>query len=357
MSPSAGRKGHFARCMSMADTSRPEVSIHPQSRTHLLRIKLRLYQRAMPSPLEENVARPMEVRIYECAPVRSCRSENGWEERFLRSQRIECNRSSSTRGVWVDPGPVVFNKPLVVALQPFASRAYQTLDDLVEEMRHGNYLITDFRKLVGTISNVRQVMPLLGDHVLEDHRGEAILVRRLASGLHESIWLVDEEVMIDLLQFELVTPCADRKSSSYPIVYQRGPHTPESLPKRAARRLHNREAFRERWRVFQETGEFPPAQPLDWPPASESEGSRPSKRRPAKKPRPSISTAHDHDGKPITEQDIEREHNRVPPRGMPRDLIPDVNDDCPDEEFERLMLIEQIKFRRRVEAVKRLRLG
>lgn len=286
----------------------------------------------------------MEVRIYECEPeTRYCLGENGWEDRHLARQRVECNWSGSTRAVWMAPGPVVFKKPLAVALRPFADRPYQTLDDLVVDLRRGNYLITDFRMVAGTVGSVKHALSLLDDHILEGHRGELILVRRLTAALHDSIWMVEDDVVKDLIRFKLVTAGCH----TYPIVYRCGPHTLLTLSKREARHLHNCEDLRERLRIYRATGQMPSAAAPST--AGQSARLRTLKTRKAKVAVPN-PVAHDHAGNPITEQDIARESIRVPPRGMPGSLIPEVGEDCPDDEFERLMLIEQIRFRRRSEA-------
>lgn len=73
--------------------------------------------------------------------------------------------------------------------------------------------------------------------------------------------------------------------------------------------------------------------------------------RPSRRFTPDDVMGHHDDGDPITWKEVTMESGRMPPRGMPRDIDIVVPANCADDEWDRLLLVEQIKFRRKLEAV------
>lgn len=62
---------------------------------------------------------------------------------------------------------------------------------------------------------------------------------------------------------------------------------------------------------------------------------------------PDAIMAYDDDGHPITGRDLTNESTRMPPLGMPRDIAVNVPHNVDDNQWERIILIEQIRFRRK----------
>lgn len=293
-----------------------------------------------------------EVRFYPGVP--SVEGVNFEFKRFLGQQepkpdRVECNSSISIQAKWTDPGPVRFGFAFKM-LQPFADRHYQTLDELGADLLRAGIPLIDLRKTVGFVRDVDHFMELLETHSLERYRDEITFIRRHPDGTHDDIWMLTETAFDPLRLYKVIrratAHCTKRQAwirgtvslddlKGFPAKWIRdafGPPPPPPSPPPVLARLPER----------------PPelkVLPLVLPsPAVE--------RRPPRTRSPVVDVspvvAEDYDGNPITELEISRERTRTVPRNMPPNLIPDAPDDCPDRVWEKLMLIEQIRFRRQV---------
>ncbi|MCV9964780.1 hypothetical protein OIU34_23085 [Pararhizobium sp. BT-229] len=217
--------------------------------------------------------------------------------------------------------------------------------------------------------------------MVETLNGEIIILRRFPGGTHEGVWQLDEDVFGILRRSKLVSRCKTAKYGNCGRqVFEWGPRTFETISDYHRYLLaRTMEQVREKQRLAVETPPAAPNQPsasraaapLDasirrtnvFPfPAPTPEGgtkafapplvpwSGRTHRRLKNPVDPSSVAAYDDDGKPILESEVARERTRTVPRNMPTNLIPDAPDGCSDDEWERLMLIEQIKYRRRVSA-------
>ncbi|MCV9964781.1 hypothetical protein OIU34_23090 [Pararhizobium sp. BT-229] len=298
-----------------------------------------------------------EVRFYPGAP--SVQGVNFEINRFLgreepRPDRVECNGSTSTQARWIDPGPVRFGFAFKI-LQPFAERHYRTLDELGADLVRAGIPLIDLRKTAGFVRDGDHFMELLETHSLEQFRDEITFIRRNADGTHDDIWLLREAVFNPLRWYKLIRRATHRTKRQVWI--------------RGAVSLGDLKGFPSEW-IRGEFGPPPVPRPSPTPSAppivvesvpekaTEQADMRPPPFLSVVEPSPkrrrtpvvdvSPVVAEDDDGNPITELEIMREGNRTVPRNMPRNLIPAAPKGSSDRKWERLMLIEQIRYRRRV---------
>ncbi|MDW9481279.1 hypothetical protein GOB57_21780 [Sinorhizobium meliloti] len=189
---------------------------------------------------------------------------------------------------------------------------------------------------------------LLQTHCIETFCSETILIERHVDGNHGDIWEIRKYDLQKLVRSKLVhrrsAPSHARQVfglGSVSIRELRGSVRRLLRPPELQSPPAPSEASPSRIGGYQRnTGNLvalvPARKNLQKPPASR-EGH-------------SAIVGHDDQGNPITELEVTREGNRAVPRNMPVNLIPDAPEGCSDKEWERLMLIEQIRFRRRMDA-------
>jgi hypothetical protein len=233
-----------------------------------------------------------------------------------RTEVVYSNTSPATRATWSPPGPVAFNTPIIKMLQPLAEMGIQTLDALADEMLDRSVLVTDLRKCIGRVDDLERARELLFDSTLESFREAHIAIKRRPDGGHGDLWQLGGDTVRALKSAGMLKSMRDIKYGS------------------AARKVF----------ILKDGG-------LDG-----KSGERYFRDlAPGFEGNPVVAT--DHFGEPITERDIALEINRMVPQGMPPDLVPDAPANCSDKEWDRLMLIEQIKFRRSVDAKRSVKAG
>lgn len=296
-----------------------------------------------------------EVRFYLGVP--SVEGANFEARRFLgreepKPDRVECNSSVSTQAKWNDPGPVRFGYAFKM-LQPFVDKNYRTLDELGADLLRAGIPLIDLRKTVGFVRDGDHFKKLLETHSLERYRDEITFIRRHPDGTHDDIWLLAQKAFDPLRWYKVI-----RRATAH--------STRRQAWVKGAVSLDDLNGFSSKW-IREAFGPPPPSPPqipttqLPEPPPErmpEPEVFRlalpPSdvrlRLRPPRSPVVDVTpvVAEDLEGNPITELEISRERTRTVPRNMPPNLIPDALDDCSDRVWEKLMLIEQIRFRRQM---------
>jgi hypothetical protein len=297
-----------------------------------------------------------EVRFYPGRPTAEgvYFNANRWvSSAGQRPDRVECNSSTSSQATWISPGPVKFAYHFKI-LQPFSDRRYETLDELGDELRRGGVPVIDLRKTVGTVRDVGHFAELIKNHELTRFEDEVIFIRRETDGTHGDIWQLPEQAFRSLFYYRSIqaTVTGRRKRMSYTLgmrpldelpTWMRGPFKPPIAKEcRVTERLDPGPSSEPMELIPQE--QFPPLTGPEFPPIPKK----------ARSPRidDTATIARDDRGAAITELEVRREATRTVPRNMPRDLIPEVPDGCSDREWERAMLIEQIRYRRRASAAK-----
>lgn len=331
----------------------------------------------------ELMARQVEVRVFDERAERMFQQRHhfhfdvrhNWAA-YPGQQRIEINGLRGPTltyypGKPIDFGPEKYVQPK--SLQPFYRNRYDNVDQLLPDMLVEGYFITDYRRLSGAFTHYSDVLPKIAQgYVVESYRGQVILVKRELGTFHGDIWIVDFDVVRALKHRKLLKRddalkhgCGHRK------VYRQGEATLETLPvqqrvllderqcwitrglEQAAARLREEQENKARQQVEGlEGARCPsPAQPLhadvvmrSWFPKIEAPA---FKKAPRAQPISADTIlAYDHNGTAITSKEVVAEGRKTPPKGLPADLMPDAPEDCSDEQWERLMLIEQVKFRR-----------
>lgn len=285
-------------------------------------------------------------------------------------ESVECSGPSRERACRRARGPVVFCTPVVRLLQPFMDTRYDDLDGLARDLHASGIPLTDMRRAVGVITDVERLLEMLKTNTIENFKGEVILIDRHPNGTHEDIWQIREGAFRWLRWTKMI-----RRKTPYHVlrqVFGLGDRPLDDLPD-IQRDIIRSELNPLKPKVppssvplgrgfvtitpSQPTlPTFPPLPaPLDQSsvPAAERSQPRMPFRKPPGEPKrshapvPNCPLAYDDDGGSITELDVTRERNRLVPRNMPANLIPDAPEGCSDKEWEKLMLVEQIKFRRR----------
>jgi hypothetical protein len=260
---------------------------------------------------------------------------------------VECNGGRNAEATWQAPGPVRFSRFPRKALQPFASQEYETLDALAIDIMNARISLIDQRE-IRRVRDFEHFSNLLQTHKLERFRSETIFIKRRQDGSHEDIWQLPEDVFKPMLWNRLIKVSRDRNRQTYVAT---------------SKTLDDLSEFGKNWIV----GSFSPKPVaakiesqaavtvptvITFPPEV-SAIERITEPRPPKAREPRVDTSavftYDDIGNPITELDLTRESTRTVPRNMPTNLIPEVPDGCSDDDWEKLMLAEQIKFRRRTE--------
>lgn len=284
------------------------------------------------------------------------------------TERLECGNRNSTRLTLYAGKPVDFGKLPIKPLLPFSQNRYESFDTLAADMLAAGYLITDYRKMDGHLDDYREIAPLLEDHHIETYKGQRILIKRDANGAHDTLWAISRDLMWDLERSRLVKLDRFNKYVRYSRrVHVAGQFSLETLPEQKLDWLEhsriaaiNEAARREQQRIDEEARKEAEAHkahaPVPTTPSYVMESWGPGRiKAPAfqkhrAQPRsPDEILGHDHQNNPITFKEVLQEGRRTPPRGLPKDLTPDAPDDCSDEQWEHLMLVEQIKFRRLAE--------
>ncbi len=331
-----------------------------------------------------------EVRFYPAVPREGVvwYQSNRWFESNRRDERraeghrgqndrMEFDGGYRTRATWNGFGPVRFPNPNIKLLLPVAGRRFANFEELGDALRDVGYLVTDLRKTLGRVADPHTAMALLADRVVETFNREIIIIKRFVDGTHEGIWQLDDDVFETLRRSKLVRRYSTAKYGNFGRhVYEWGPRTFETISDYNRIILaHTMERVRSKQRQARET---PPEAASGRPeksdvsmhrknvvafPVSREEGgsatafaptlvpwSGRTQRRSKNPVAASSVAAHDDNGEPILEIEVTREQTRTVPRNMPTNLIPEAPDGCSDDEWERLMLIEQIKHRRRMAA-------
>jgi hypothetical protein len=334
--------------------------------------------------MEGKMARQTEIRVYNVRAEKLLNYEHREHMWNWHRWREDCddrmevhmhgrNRLTHRHGEAVDFGA---GQPLK-RLEPFHGKHYQDFDALIADMHGYGYFITDYRKLVGVLHHFDEVLPLIDQgYVIEDFNLQVTIVKRDAGVLHGDIWVVNRDLLKTLKHRQLLSRDIAAKSGAYcRQVYVRGGMTLDTLDEREreildlrqasvihglakiAERLVRQQEERARRVLQQETQQVEEERPAlvhrsiseiaparRWVPKIEAPAfKKPPRAQPFS---PGAVLGHDHEGKPITAKDVAAEGRKTLPKGLPQDLVPDASEDCSDEEWERSMLIEQVKFRR-----------
>lgn len=343
------------------------------------------------------MARDVEIRVYDWNAERMLRTNRdcllNYRHHSLTSIDRETMQIFRHRGPTLSSyvgKPIDFGDrryPISKFLVPFLGNRYDNFDQLLADMVPHGYFITDYRRLKGVLHHYNDILPLVErGYVIEDFAGQVIVVKRDKGLLHGNIWVVNDYLLNRIKNCGLVRRdpaakygCCDR------IVYVQGDATLATLSERQRDLLDARQARiladfeeaetknsdadeeRERRRVDADANQR--TEPVDLQVSLENQqvndapkvfGLNPEYRpiriieAPAFKKPPRAEPLNkeailgrDHRGVAITFKEVLAEGRKTPPKGLPSNLIPEAPDDCTDEEWERLMLIEQIKFRRR----------
>ena len=342
--------------------------------------------------VKEDSSVTTEVRFYPAAPREGVvwYKTNRWYETSRRDERrakdhrgqndrMEFDGGHRTRATWNGFGPVRFPNPNLKLLLPVAGQRFANFEDLGDALRDAGYLVTDLTKTLGRVADPYTAMALLADRVVETFNREIIIIRRFADGTHEHMWQLDDDVFDTLRRSKLVSRSATAKYGNCGRqIYEWGPMTLETISDPHHNMLAytmervGRKQSRERETLREAASNRPEASDVSmhmknvvpFPVLREDEGnataivpalvpwSGRTQRRPKNPVAPSSVAAHDDNGGPILEIEVTREQTRTAPRNMPTNLIPEAPDGCSDDEWERLMLIEQIKYRRRMAAIR-----
>jgi hypothetical protein len=305
---------------------------------------------------------------------------------------LEIGRSRTRHAEHFPDGRFVIRDrpPIALLLQPLLENAtFSSLDELAQALVSRGAVLTDVRWPLGFIDNVREVYALLETHVIElIHRWPMLMLPRV-NERHGDFWFVDTDVFNAMKEYKLLTLTSRRAYSSYyRETYAKGPKTPDdevrwgwSVPMTKADVVEVKESRHSyyrggllapsRWKmqlpphlrprpipvVEQQSNSDESTQALEpvpeaptfnrsWTPPNGLIPAIGAHRR-VKPTDLTIVIAHDDAGNPITGHDLQRELRKRAPRGFPKDLTPVADPDCSDEEWEKLMMVEQIKFRRR----------
>lgn len=280
-----------------------------------------------------------EVRFYSGQPTAegvdfrsgryfSIRSDELWLD------RVECNSSIHEQATWIAPGPVEFSYTFKI-LRPFADKQYATLDELGADLLLAGIPLIDHRRTVGIVRDVDHFLELIETHALERYRSDVIFIKRHPDGTHDDIWQLPYPVFETILLCKVIRQAKPGSTSRRAYILGAW-NALAGYPLEWIRRSFDQQSL--------VSHEPPPREAIikSLPPL------------PKLSPRPDDTpvVGHDDNGDPITELEVTREGNRTVPKNMPADLIPDAPEGCSDREWEKLMLIEQIKFRRRTAARK-----
>jgi hypothetical protein len=289
-----------------------------------------------------------EIRIYSGKPT--AEGVSFPRKDFLRidysaCDRMECNNGRQVEATWTKPGPVVFGKWPRKCVMPFADRTYPTFDELADDMRSAGLAVIDHRRTVGVVGSIEQFEELMETHILERFGNETIFIRRYPDGTHDDIWQLTDRAF-NAVSRKLVTVDKNNRRQTF----TRGKTPFAGLSE---------------WQRQSITRAFQPivvlTAPLPCAPLAEKRSYEPTEAEKEaimemmpKLPKPGrVDTspifAYDDQGRPITELDLVKESTRKLPKGMPKSLVPSVSENCSDEKWEKLILAEQIKFRRRTE--------
>lgn len=271
-------------------------------------------------------------------------------------------------------GPEKYIQPK--SLQPFCRNRYNDFDELLADMLVHGYFITDYRRLKGFFCHYNEVLPFVSQgYVVEAYRGQVILVKRDPAVIHGDIWVVDADLVRVLKHRQLIRRDHTVKHGCYRRdVYTQGASTLDTLTDREREILEDRQfnitSGIERTEEFEKEEEdrrvrlnalaaeevvrqqehrSPAEQRMShtarhwFPPIEAPAFKKPRRAQPVS---PDTILAYDHCGEPITAREVSAEGRKTLPKGLPADLMPDVPEDCSDEQWEQLMLIEQVKFRR-----------
>lgn len=288
-------------------------------------------------------------------------------------QRMEASPGKGAELTFSPGKPIDFGSkrsPQPVSLQPFADNHYNDFDELLVDMLAHGYFITDYRRLKGIFTHYNDVLPFIEQgYVVEEYGGQIILVKRDPGVIHGDIWVVDRDLVRGLKLRHLLKRDHAAKHGSYKRdVTGKGVETLSTLSPRERELLDERQSsitrglereaeyLRERARAEQEAlsrVDSGPRQEIEVRPSAPSPSRFAKIEAPAFKKVPRAkSVSHDtvlgvdHEGKPVTAKDVAAEGRKTPPKGLPKGLVPDAPEDVSDEQWERLMLIEQVKFRR-----------
>jgi hypothetical protein len=321
------------------------------------------------------MARDVEIRVYDFRSEQmlranpDCRLERHYHWRTSSDwERMELNRYDGPTLESIPGRPVDFGDrryPRSKYLIPFLENAYIGFDELLIDMLPHGYFITDYRRLKGVLRDYKDILPYIDrGHVVEDFKGQVTLVKREQGSLHGDIWVVDAFLVQHIEKCKLLKrDFAARHGRGDRRVYVLGEARLHTLSDRqrnmlddcqakilkefedaeAERKHKEEEADRlviepeERSRRHVITRPFPGR--IEAPAFK-----RPPKAEPVNK---DAVMGYDHGGGAITFKEVLAEGRKTPPKGLPPDLMPDAPEDCSDEQWERLMLVEQIKFRRR----------
>lgn len=247
-------------------------------------------------------------------------------------------------------------------LQPFLENAtYQSIDELAERLvNEGGATLTDLRRPLGFVDNVEEACKLMEhDKLIIEHQYRwSMLMAPRVDGRHGDFWFVDDDVFRCMTDTGLIHLVSKRNQSEYfKNVYLPGPRKFDDtfpLPSNGAPRSKSDVALVEGGSSGFSSGLLAPTRYKRKTSPSPPTRSIPARGLPAigVGPRKAMSSlsevlAYDDDGGLITGLDLQKEFRKRAPRGLPKDLMPVADPDVSDEEWEKLMLIEQIKFRRR----------
>jgi hypothetical protein len=310
---------------------------------------------------------------------------------------LEIGRSENRHAEQFPDGHFAINhrQPKALLLQPVLNTgSFSSLDELAQALVGKGAVLTDLRQPLGFIDNVCDVYERLEGNIIElIHRWPMLMAPRV-DGRHEDFWFVDSDVFHAMKQFKLIQLTSGRAYSSYYIeTYSKGPKTPEDevrwgwrvpLTKAEVAVVEQPATYHSyrggllapsRWKMklpLHLQPRTPPVPETSSPsaplvdtvpvPVPARTDVQPSYRTgtpkggliPAigshQRVKPTdltIAIAHDDAGIPITGHDLQREFRKRAPRGFPKDLTPVADPDCTDDEWEKLIMVEQIKFRRR----------
>jgi hypothetical protein len=308
---------------------------------------------------------------------------------------LEIGRSRNRHAEQFPDGRFVIHdrQPKAQLLQSLQETAtYSSLDELAEALVSNGAVLTDVRKPLGFIDNVRDAYELLEENIIELIHRWPMLMRSRIDERHGDFWFLDTDIFNAMKDYKVIALTSRRAYSSYyRETYEKGPKTPDDevrwgwrvpMSKADVVEVEKPSTFHyyrggllapSRWKM-----KLPPHMQPRLPPVLETpapleplldtglvpiRANPPSPYRtgtpkggliPAigsqRRVKPTdltIAIAHDDAGNPITGHDLQRAFRNRAPRGFPKDLTPVADPDCTDEEWEKLMMIEQIKFRRR----------